>query len=62
MALSSNYQNVPMTREARQSIDSLIVALTTKYRRRFTISEAIKQAADDLCLEALGETMVSSHE
>ena len=42
------YVNVGMTTEARKFLDMLIVKLTTKHQRRFNISDAIIQAADDL--------------
>ncbi len=51
MALGPNYRNVPMTVEARKAIDSLIVAMTVKHRRKFTISTAIRQAAEDITRE-----------
>jgi hypothetical protein len=56
MPVPANYKNLAITADARASIDNLIVALTTKYRRRFTISEAIKQAAEDVCREAYSES------
>jgi len=40
-----------MTVEARKAIDSLIVAMTVKHRRKFTISTAIRQAAEDITRE-----------
>jgi hypothetical protein len=44
----NGWVNVAMTPDARKFLDGLIVALTVKHRRRFTISGAIVQAAEDL--------------
>jgi hypothetical protein len=46
-----------MTVDARESIDALIIALTVKYHRKFTISQAINRAAEDLYLETIGELL-----
>jgi hypothetical protein len=51
-----HYTALTVTKEARKSFEELMIALTVKYRRRFTISEAVNQAAEDICREIYAET------
>jgi hypothetical protein len=42
------YVNMTFTPEARKATYRLVVAMTAKYQRRFTISDAIIRAARDI--------------
>jgi hypothetical protein len=51
MAQPAGYKQMAITGAARQSVDDLIIALTIKYRRKFTISDALKKASDLICTD-----------
>jgi hypothetical protein len=47
------YIGLTVTPEARKAAHKLVVEMTVRHRRRFTISEAIIQAAEDIAQEAM---------
>lgn len=55
------YRPINVDSETRAIFDELVIDLVTKYRRRFTSTEAVQELIR-LCREALDETVVSSHE
>jgi hypothetical protein len=51
------YLSMTITPNARKAVEQIAVAMTVQYKRRFTISEALIKAAEDITREA---TLASS--